>query len=321
LFGWNRALLSSYFAEQYEEFDRDFCSMWIKGQNLYDGSIEIKHTSNHLSTTMIINKLVKFLPLLAIVVAVPTFAASNYNHAQPQPVGYLAENPMDRYLDGLNLTPEQKTKVQQLRNATKAQMDAVFTPEQRQKLAQIRAEHQANKPNKAAWNLTADQKTKLKAIRQTSMEQMKAILTPEQQAQLRQSGDKKPDGEHFGRLGGHMARFDKLNLTAEQKTKLEQLLATTRTQMDTVFTPEQRQQAKLHQEQHRAIGDKWKSLNLTADQQTKLKEIRRSSKVQFEAILTPEQQQQAKQKHSRRGGHWGHGDRQQRATQRTAFGI
>jgi periplasmic protein CpxP/Spy len=59
------------------------------------------------------------------------------------------------------------------------------------------------------------------------------------------------------------------------------------------------------------MGNKWKSLNLTADQQAKLKEIRRSSKVQFEAILTPEQQQQAKQKHHRRGGHWGHGDRQQ----------
>ncbi len=298
--------------EQVVEFDRDFCSMWIKGQNLYDGNIEIKHPSNQPSLTMMmINKLAKLLPLLAIVVAVPTFAVSNYHQAQRQDVGYTARGPkgfgpeghMGRQLEGLNLTPEQQTKVQQLQTATKAKMDAVFTPEQRQKLTEIKTQRQANKPNKTAWNLTADQKDKLKAIRQANMEQMKAILTPEQQAQLRQGG--KHNGEHFGRLGGHMGRLAKLNLTAEQKSKLEQLRANTRTQIDTVFTPEQRQQAKLRQEQRQGMGGKWKELNLTADQKAKLKEIRQSSKVQFEAILTPEQQQQAKQKHHGPGGHWG----------------
>jgi Spy/CpxP family protein refolding chaperone len=283
--------------------------MWIEGQNLYDGNIEIKHTSNQPSPIMMmINKLAKFLPLLAIVVAVPTFAASNYNQAQRQDVGYTARGSMGRHLEGLNLTPEQKTKVQQLQTATKAKMDAVFTPEQRQKLAEIKTQRQANKPNKAAWNLTPDQKAKLKAIRQVNMEQMKAILTPEQQAQLRQGSGKKPGGEHFGGRGGHMGRLGKLNLTAEQKSKMEQLRATTRTQMDAVFTPEQLQQAKLRQEQRQEMGGKWKSLNLTDDQKAKLKEIRQSSKAQFEAILTPEQQQQAKQKRHGRGGHWGHGD-------------
>jgi Spy/CpxP family protein refolding chaperone len=265
---------------------------------------------------MIINKLVKFLPLLAIVVAVPTFAASNYHQAQRQHVGYTAEGfkdfgpHMGRYLEGLNLTPEQQSKVQQLHAATKAKMDAVFTPEQRQKLAEFKAERQANKPNKVAWNLTADQKAKLKAIRQNNMEQIKTILTPEQQAQLRQGGDQKHDGEHFGGTGSPMGRLEKLNLTADQKTKLEQLRATARTQMDAVFTPAQRQQAKLRQEQHREMGDKWKSLNLTADQKTKLQEIRRSTKAQFEAILTPEQQQQAKQKRHGHGGHWIGGNHQ-----------
>lgn len=260
-------------------------------------------------TMMMINKLAKFLPLLAIVVAVPTFAASNFNQAQRQGVGYTARGLMGRHLESLNLTPEQKNKVQQLQTATKAQMDAVFTPEQRQKLAEIKAQRQT-KPNKAAWNLTPDQKAKLKAIRQVNMEQMKAILTPEQQAQL--GSGKKLGGEYLGGRS-HMGRLDKLNLTADQKSKLEQLRATVRTQqlratvrtqMDAVFTPEQRQQAKLRQEQRREMGGKLKSLNLTADQQAKLKEIRRSSKAQFEAILTPEQQQQAKQKHGR-GGHWG----------------
>jgi periplasmic protein CpxP/Spy len=277
--------------------------MWIKEQNLYDGNIAIKHTSNHPSPTMMmINKLAKLLPLIAIVVAVPTFAASNYQRTQSQNIGYTAKYLTGRHLESLNLTPEQKIKMQQLRDATKAKLDAVFTPEQRQKLTQIKAERQANQPNKAVGNLTADQKAKLKAIRQTNMEQIKAILTPEQQAQLRQGG-------HFGRPGDLMARLDKLNLTAEQQTKLEQLRATARTQIATVLTPEQRQQAKLRQEQYREMGSKLQTLNLTAEQKTKLQEIRRSSKAQFEAILTPEQQQQAKQKRHGYGGNWGsHGD-------------
>lgn len=248
---------------------------------------------------MMINKLVKFLPLLAVVITVPTFAASSH-HSQRQNVGYMAKNPMGRHLDSLNLTPEQKAKVQQLSNATKAKMDAVFTPEQRQKLSEIKAQRQANKP---AWNLTPEQKTKLQAIRQASREQIKTVLTPEQQAQLPAGSDKKRGD--FGGRGDRLARWDKLNLTADQKTKLEQIRATSRSQMDAVFTPEQRQQAKLRQEQRR-MGGKWQNLNLTADQKTKLKEIRQSSKTQFEAILTPEQQQQAKKKYSG-GGRWGRG--------------
>ncbi len=257
---------------------------------------------------MMIKKLVKFLPLLAIVVTVPTLAASS-QQMQRQHGGYLAKTPMDRHLDSLNLTPEQKSKVQQLHSATKAKMDAVFTPEQRQKLIEIQAQRQANKPNKSAWNLTADQKIRLKAIRQANMEQIKAVLTPEQQAQLPQGGNKKPDGEQFG--GRNMARWDRLNLTADQKTKLEQIRATARTQMDAVFTPEQRQQAKLRQEQRQEMGSKWEKLNLTADQKTKLKEIRQSDRAQFEAILTPEQQQQAKKKHHGPGHRGGNGGRHQ----------
>jgi periplasmic protein CpxP/Spy len=260
---------------------------------------------NYLVLTMIINKLVKYLPLLAIVVAVPTFAVSNYHHVQSPQTSYIAEGFINRRLDRLNLTPEQTTKIQQLRTTTKAQIDAVLTLEQRQKLAQIKAERQANRPNKAAGSLTPEQKAKLKDIYQASKEQLRTILTPEQQAQLPQDEGKNRHFGRFGGLGGYLSRLNSLNLTAEQKTKLEQLREKTRTQMNEVFTPEQLQQAKLRREQYKAMAQQWQSLNLTADQKAKLQEIRRSSKAQLQAILTPEQQQQARQKFPGHGGHWG----------------
>jgi Spy/CpxP family protein refolding chaperone len=251
--------------------------------------MEIKPSStpNHPDPTML-NKVAKLLPLLALVIATPSFAAGNYsshNHSH----GQIAAGETGKHLDNLNLTPEQKTKVEALRAATKTQLDAVLTPEQRQKHAQIEAQHQANKQDGNGLNLTVEQKAKIKTIRDANKEQFKAILTPAQQAQMAQGGG------GWGKDGGN-----KLNLTADQKAKMEQLRASTKTQMEAVLTPAQQQQAKAHQDRRQAMGNTWKSLNLTPDQQAKIKTIRESSEQQLNAILTPEQQ--AKHKSRKHGG-------------------
>ena len=132
-----------------------------------------------------LDRLAKLLPLLAIVIAAPVFAASNYPH-HSQERGQIVFGEMGR-MDSLNLTPEQKTKMEQLRTSTQSQIDAVLTDEQRQKLAQVKAQRQANQQS-GGMNLTADQKTKIKAIRAANQAQFQAILTPAQQAQLAQGG-------------------------------------------------------------------------------------------------------------------------------------
>ncbi len=248
--------------------------------------MEIKHSSKpNYPTPIMLNKVVKLLPLLALVISIPSFAAGNYpNHNHPH--GQIAAGEMGRHMDDLNLTPEQKTKVEALRAATKTQMDAVFTPEQRQQRDQMKAQRQANQQDGNSMNLTADQKTKIKAIRDANKEQFKAILTPAQQAQMAQ--------------GSGWGKGDKLSLTADQKTKMEQLRASAKTQIDAILTPAQQQQAKARQDRRQAMGGNWKGMNLTADQQAKIKTIRESSDRQLDAILTPEQQ--AKRKAGRQGG-------------------
>jgi Spy/CpxP family protein refolding chaperone len=235
-----------------------------------------------------LDRLATLLPLLAMMIATPSFAAGNYsnhNHSHRQ----IAAGEPGKHLDDLNLTPEQKTKVEALRAATKTQMDAVFTPAQRQQLDQMQAQRQARPAGEKGMNLTADQKAKLKAIREANQEQFKAILTPAQQAQMAQGGG------GWGKDGGN-----KLNLTAEQKAKMEQLRASARSQMDAILTPAQQQQAKARHDRHQAMGNTWKSLNLTADQQAKIKTIRESSEQQLNTILTPAQQ--AKRKSHKHGG-------------------
>jgi Spy/CpxP family protein refolding chaperone len=236
------------------------------------------------------NQLVKLLPLLTIAIAAPVFAAPNYfNHNHNTPHGQIANREMGRRADRLNLTSAQKTKIEQLRAATRSQMDAVLTLEQRQKFAQINARRQARQQGAKGMNLTSAQKTKLKALRAANQAEYQAILTPTQQAQLTQGGG--------WRRGGSMAR---LNLTPDQKAKIQQLRASARSQRDAVLTPAQQQQAKANHQQHQAMGNTW-NLNLTPEQQAQINRIRQANEQQLNAILTPEQQAK-RQSHHRHGG-------------------
>ncbi len=227
-----------------------------------------------------LNKLVRLLPLIVLAIATPSFAGNHSSHHRAD--GNIAVGEMGRQRSDLNLTAEQKTKITQLRAATKTQIDAVLTPAQRQERDRMTAQRQANRQGENGLNLTADQKTKLKAIRDANKAQFKAILTPAQQTQIAQGGG--------WRLGG----MDKLNLTAEQKTKMEQLRASARSQIDAILTPAQQQQANTRRERRQSMVDSWKNLNLTAEQKAKIETIRESSQQQFNAILTPEQQTKLK---------------------------
>ena len=83
--------------------------------------------------------------------------------------------------DQLNLTDAQKTQLQQIKESTRQQMNAVLTPQQQEQ--KRLAKEQRQRPN---LNLSADQQSRIQAIRQSSKSQMEAVLTPEQRQQLEQ---------------------------------------------------------------------------------------------------------------------------------------
>jgi periplasmic protein CpxP/Spy len=231
-------------------------------------------------------QLAKLIPLLAIAIAAPAFADNLFSAPQKRIVaGEMGE----RTRSNLNLTADQKTKIAQIKAATRSQIEAVLTPTQRQQYSQLQAQRQANRQGRQRLNLTADQKSQLKAIRAANKAQFRAILTAEQQAQLAQGGGR-------WRRGGSMTQ---LNLTPDQKVKMVQLRASARDRLKAVLTPEQQQQATARYERRQAIRAGWKSLNLTADQKLKIRTIRQASRQQLDAILTPEQQSQRKSRYHR----------------------
>ncbi|MBD2277275.1 MAG: P pilus assembly/Cpx signaling pathway, periplasmic inhibitor/zinc-resistance associated protein [Nostocales cyanobacterium LacPavin_0920_SED1_MAG_38_18] len=101
----------------------------------------------------------------------------------------------------LNLTPEQKAKIKEIRSNTRTQIEAVLTPEQKTKLQATMAEYKAQRQQGqeqrregrgkkgdifASLGLTAEQKAKMKEIKESSKQQMDAVLTPEQRSQIKQ---------------------------------------------------------------------------------------------------------------------------------------
>jgi len=100
---------------------------------------------------------------------------------------------------------QQQQQIQQLRQTTRAQMNAVFTPEQQQKLAQMKAARQAR------LGLTEGQQTQLKSLFSGARQQREAVLN---NASLS---------------------------SAQKQTQLQQIRQSTQTQLSSILTPEQLQ--------------------------------------------------------------------------------
>ena len=140
--------------------------------------------------------------LALTLIATPFAVQAEQNSSSPQAgQEWQKESPAKK----LNLTPEQKAKIKEIRSNTRTQIEAVLTPEQKTKLQAAMAEHKAQRQAQrqqgqeqrregrgkrgdifASLGLSTEQKAKMKEIRELSKQQMDAVLTPEQKAQIKQ---------------------------------------------------------------------------------------------------------------------------------------
>ena len=140
-------------------------------------------------------------------------------------------------LDRLSgITEAQKTQLQQIKSASRQQIEAIPT---------------------------AAQKARMEAIRNDTKAKMDAVLTAEQRQQLAQSspagGEKK--GRGYPKISG---------LTDAQKTQMREIRSASRQQMDTVLTAEQKAQMEAIRTDTKAKMD----AVLTAEQRQELEQMR-----------------------------------------------
>ena len=132
----------------------------------------------------------KFIPVLASAIALsiataPLAAQAETTAPAPQTIAQAKDRGARRF-EQLGLTQEQRDKMAEIRQNTRAQVEAVFTPEQRQQLEAARESRQKRREAMASLNLTPEQKTRLQQIRQSAKSQFEAVLTPEQRQKLQQ---------------------------------------------------------------------------------------------------------------------------------------
>ncbi|NJM71148.1 MAG: P pilus assembly/Cpx signaling pathway, periplasmic inhibitor/zinc-resistance associated protein [Scytonema sp. RU_4_4] len=90
--------------------------------------------------------------------------------------------------------------------------------------------------------------------------------------------------------------FQRLGLTDEQKTKIQEIRRSTRTELDKILTEQQREQLKTTMQNRQGGRRVFDSLNLSDEQKNQLRQVMQSQKTQIEALLTTEQKEQL-QKH------------------------
>ncbi len=176
--------------------------MSLLGISLYDKSIENRNNQELIMKLKTLSLIAGTLALTLI--ATPFAVQAQQNSSSPQPG---KEWHKKGQFQKLNLTPEQKTKMQEIASSTRTQIEAVLTPEQKTKLQAAMAERKTQRQERkaqgqqgqeqhregrgkrgdifASLDLTPAQKDQIKKIRESSKQQMQAVLTPEQQAQMK----------------------------------------------------------------------------------------------------------------------------------------
>ena len=133
--------------------------------------------------------------------ATPFAVQAQQNPSSPQP---RQEWQKKGQFQKLNLTTEQKAKIKEIRNNTRAQIETVLTTEQKNQLKSKKDERKAQRQQGQqgqeqrregrgqkgdifdSLNLTETQKNQIKQIKESSKQQIDAVLTPQQQEQIKQ---------------------------------------------------------------------------------------------------------------------------------------
>jgi periplasmic protein CpxP/Spy len=143
----------------------------------------------------------------------------------------------------LNLTDEQRSQTQAIREASKERIDAVLTAEQRQQLESSTKDRAGRRNPRGGdrgghfeqLDLSEDQSTQIETIRSNTRSQIEEVLTPEQRAEFEENGDRR-------------GALRNANLTDDQRSQIETIQEDSKAEIDAVLTPEQRQQLEqMHQ--------------------------------------------------------------------------
>ncbi|MEM7066686.1 MAG: hypothetical protein AAF572_26415 [Cyanobacteria bacterium P01_B01_bin.77] len=217
--------------------------------------------------------------MLTALVATPAMLRSQSANALPPGVA-----------EEINLTSEQQTELDAIKERAHTQIEAVLNTDQ---LAAL--EGKTGRERRQAMrslDLSEEQRTQLREIRETSRAAADEVFTDEQQAQLQSMRGERRDNrrEEFA---------EKLNITPEQQAELDAIRENAYTQAEAVLSADQL--TALEDKTGRERGRAMRDLDLSEEQRTQLQEIREESRAAADEVLTAEQLAQLEEMRENRG--------------------
>ena len=134
---------------------------------------------------MKLNKLSLLAGAFALTLTAIPFAAQAEINSSSSTIVAQGQKRQGKF-ERLNLTEDQKTQMQQIKESARAEMQKILTPEQLQKLEAAKASGQKKRGVFRTLGLTDAQKAEMKKIKESKKAQFEAILTDEQKAQLQE---------------------------------------------------------------------------------------------------------------------------------------
>lgn len=202
-------------------------------------------------------------------------------------------------MENLDLTDQQQTELQRLRDRTRAQLEALLTTEQKAAL-QTSLDNGMPLPEAVRdLNLDPEQRQAIRQVMRASRTDFQAVLTPEQRQELRQAREQ--GGPQGPREGGHRQAWAALNLTDVQRAQIDSIRQTTRDQIAAVLTDAQRSTWQATGADGRGS---LRNLDLTETQRSQIHDIMEGSRAAMDSVLTPEQKQQLQQARANRSSEW-----------------
>jgi Spy/CpxP family protein refolding chaperone len=219
----------------------------------------------------------------------------------------LADGP--RVFEELNLTAAQRSELEALFDARRAEVEALLSDDQKEAFATALAEDPYDfRAAFRAANLTEDQRSAVREIMQGSRESVADILTADQRQQIRETA-----GQRHGQRGGPGQRGNivealaELDLTEAQRNQIEAIFANSRSQVEALLSAEQRTAFADTLAETQDFREAMQAANLTEDQRATVREIMQGSRDDIAAVLTEEQLAQLRDGRGDRPGRGGEG--------------
>ena len=217
--------------------------------------------------------------LTAAMVAVPSMLKPSSAQALPPQV-----------IEELDLTAQQQSELEAIRENTRTQVQSLLTAEQQSALQASTDDgtppHQAMR----SLDLSDEQRQEIRSIMGDSREAVEGVLTEAQQQELRElMASRRGNREKGGKRG---AIFEQLNLSAEQEAQITSIRENSRAQVEAVLTEDQLNTVRASLDSGEGFRQAMRTANLSDDQRTEIRSIMEASRESIDGVLTEDQRAQ-----------------------------